>query len=316
METASIVLTSVLGVFILFSIIFILKSFFTVQQNQVGVLLRFSKFKGVKNPGLNFKIPFIDSVITISLQNISAELKFQAITNDQANVYFNALVLYRTKDNSEDSIKKVAFNFISVESFKLALSRTIEGMVRSFIAGKKQSEILTLRQEIVKHVQEHILEQFDNWGYALLDVQINDIKFDDAIMESMAKVVASKNKLAAAENEGNAVMIQKTKEAEAIGNSIKISAEAERIAAESRGRGVASFRKAVTEGLKSSVQELGGNNEAVGLIAFSMWTEAIKQMAENGKGNFINLDGSPDGMTKTFKTLQSLSSGKSLIKES
>lgn len=47
-----------------------------------------------------------------------------------------------------------------------------------------------------------------------------------------------------------------------------------------------------------------------------MWTEAIKQMAENGKGNFINLDGSPDGMTKTFKTLQSLSSGKSLIKES
>lgn len=95
-------------------------------------------------------------------------------------------------------------------------------MVRSFIAGKKQSEILTLRQEIVKHVQEHILEQFDNWGYALLDVQINDIKFDDAIMESMAKVVASKNKLAAAENEGNAVMIQKTKEAELIGNSIKI----------------------------------------------------------------------------------------------
>lgn len=289
------------------------KSFYTVPQNQVGVLLRFNKFVTATTPGLNFKIPFIDTFKLVSLQNISSELKFQAITIDQANVFFNALVVFSTKDSSTENIKKVAFNFLNPESFTLALSRTIEGMVRSFIAGKKQSEILTLRQEIVEHVKEHIKDNFDNWGYALHDIQINDIKFDEAIMTSMAQVVASKNKLAAAENEGNAVMIQKTKAAEAEGNAIKIAAEAERIAAELRGQGVAAFRKAVTDGLKTSVEELSGHKDAVTLIAFSMWTEAVKHVAENGEGNFINLDGSPEGMEKTFKTLSNLGNQKKML---
>lgn len=305
------ILLYVISAFVIFMIV--KQSFYTVPQNQVGVLLRFNKFVNVTNPGLNFKIPFIDKVKLISLQNISSELKFQAITLDQANVYFNALVVFSTKDSSVDSIKKVAFNFISYESFNLALGRTIEGMVRSYIAGKKQSEILTLRQEIVSHVKEHIQENFDNWGYALHDIQINDIKFDDAIMTSMAQVVASKNKLAAAENEGNAVMIQKTKAAEAEGNAIKISAQAEKVAAELRGQGVAAFRKAVTDGLKTSVEELSGHEDAISLISFSMWTEAVKHLAENGKGNFINLDGSPEGMQKTFTTLSNLGNQKKII---
>jgi len=36
------------------------------------------------------------------------------------------------------------------------------------------------------------------------------------------------------------------------------------------------------------------------LILFSMWTEAVKEFAEKGKGNVIFLDGSVDGMQKTM----------------
>ena len=37
-----------------------------------------------------------------------------------------------------------------------------------------------------------------------------------------------------------------------------------------------------------------------------MWTEAIKNFAEYGKGNVIFLDGSPDGMEMTMKQIQAL----------
>ena len=43
----------------------------------------------------------------------------------------------------------------------------------------------------------------------LFDLQINDITFDQAIADSMSKVVASNNLKAAAENEGQALLITK-----------------------------------------------------------------------------------------------------------
>ena len=42
------------------------------------------------------------------------------------------------------------------------------------------------------------------------------------------------------------------------------------------------------------------------LILFSIWTEAIKHFAEQGKGNVIFLDGSVDGMEKSMKQMMSL----------
>jgi hypothetical protein len=43
------------------------------------------------------------------------------------------------------------------------------------------------------------------------------------------------------------------------------------------------------------------------MIMFSMWTEAIKNFAEYGKGNVIFLDGSPEGMSKTMQQMMGMS---------
>jgi regulator of protease activity HflC (stomatin/prohibitin superfamily) len=140
-------------------------------------------------------------------------------------------------------------------------------------------------------------------GLSLLDLQINDITFDQAIMDSMSKVVASNNLKAAAENEGQALLITKTKAAEAEGNAIKIAAEAEREAARLRGQGVALFREEVARGMSQAAEQMKQANLDTNVILFSMWTEAIKNFAEFGKGNIIFLDGSPDGMEKTMKQI-------------
>ena len=125
-------------------------------------------------------------------------------------------------------------------------------------------------------------------------------------MRSMAKVVASNNLKAAAENEGQALLITKTKAAEAEGNAIKIAAEAEKIAAQLRGQGVALFRTEVTKGMAAAVQELADNHLDASLVYFSMWTEAIKHFAEQGKGNVIFLDGSNEGMSKNLEQMMAM----------
>ncbi len=289
---------SILGV-ILALIIF--SGFVTVKQGYVAIITVFGKYRRVIEPGLSFRIPFIETVYKrISIQNRSVEIEFQAVTQDQANVYFKAMMLYAVINQSESTIKNVAFKFVDESSFMQALIRTIEGTIRSFVATKKQAEILGLRTEIIEEVKMHLDSTLEEWGYHMIDIQLNDIMFDDEIIKSMAKVVASNNLKAAAENEGQALLITKTKAAEAEGNAIKISAIAEKEAAIQRGQGIALFRQEVAKGMAQAAKEMSEAQLDSSYLMFSLWTESIKHFAEHGKGNVIFLDGSTEGMQKTL----------------
>ncbi|TAE91072.1 MAG: hypothetical protein EAY81_00305, partial [Bacteroidetes bacterium] len=133
-----------LGVALLITLL----SIVTVQQGTVSVLTMFGKYRRILYPGLNFRIPLLEVIFKkISIQNRSIELDFQAITQDQANVYFKAMLLYSVVDNKEETLKNVAFKFVNERDFMTALIRTIEGGIRGFVATKKQAEILSLRKE-------------------------------------------------------------------------------------------------------------------------------------------------------------------------
>ena len=289
------------------AILVLLASIQTIQQGSIAIITMFGKYRRILYPGLNLKIPFLEVIYRkISIQNRSIELDFQAITQDQANVYFKAMLLYSVFDNREETLKNVAFKFVNDRDFMTALIRTIEGSIRGFVATKKQAEILALRKEIVESVKEGIDAVLESWGYHLIDLQLNDITFDEVITKSMAQVVASSHLKAAAENEGQALLITKTKAAEAEGNAIKISAEAEKIAAQMRGEGIALFRKEVAKGMSDAANEMKEADLDSSFLLFSMWTEAIKNFASDGKGNVIFLDGSTDGMNKTLKEMMAM----------
>lgn len=279
----------------------------TVNQGTIAIITMFGKYRRILLPGLRLRIPLIESIFRrVSIQNQSIELEFQAVTIDQANVYFKSMLLYSVQNSEEETVKKVAFKFISNKDLMQALVRTVEGSIRAYVATKKQAEVLTARREIVDFVKEQIDNSLEEWGYHLQDLQINDITFDQVVMDSMSKVVASNNLKAAAENEGQALLITKTKAAEAEGNSIKISAQAEKEAAQLRGQGVALFRQEVAKGMTEAAEEMKQANLDTNVILFSMWTEAIKNFAEYGKGNVIFLDGSPEGMDRTMKQMMGL----------
>jgi regulator of protease activity HflC (stomatin/prohibitin superfamily) len=258
-------------------------------------------------------IPFVERVKrTVSIQNRTDQLKFSAITSDQAAVHFTATIIYTVADHLEETVKLVAFKFINPESFITALTSTVEASVREFVATKKQAEVLGLRQDIVSHAKHTLDAQLASWGYTLVDLTVNDIAFDSEVMTSMSRVVAATNAQRAAEFEGEALRITLVKKAEAEGAAIRITATNEAEAARLRGEGLAMFRKALAEGLGESADMLEKHNIDPTIIAFSMWTEMVRDTAKEGKGNTIFLDGGMENLSDSLHRLQAMVSKPSI----
>lgn len=279
-----------------------------IKQGHVGVTVLFGKFNRLLRPGLNFRVPFAERVFrSISLQLHSAELEFQAITGDQANVNFKALIIYTVANGHEETVMKAAFKFIDQRSFMQSLIRSIEGSIRSYVAVKRQSEILALRREIVDEVNSHIEHELQDWGFHLVNLQINDISFDEAIMRSMAQVVASNNMMLAAQNEAQAQYITKTRVAEAEAQAKRVVAQADKDADNLRGEGNALLRKQMAIGLAGAGEIMEANGVDPAFMLYTMWLDAMKFVVSHSHGNILSFDGSMQGFDKTMRQMNQLS---------
>ena len=279
-----------------------------IKQGHVGVAVLFGRYSRLLRPGLNFRIPFFERVFkSVSLQLRSAELEFQAITGDQANVNFKALIIYTVANGNEETIMKAAFKFVDERSFMQSLIRSIEGSIRSYVALKKQSEILALRREIVDEVNSYIEHELQDWGFHLVALQINDISFDEAILRSMAQVVASNNMMLAAQNEAQAQYITKTRVAEAEAQAKRLVAQAEKDVDQLRGEGNALLRKQMAIGLADAGQTMEQSGVDPAFMLYTMWLDAMKLVASHSKGNILSFDGSMEGFERTMRQMNQLS---------
>lgn len=293
--------TFFLAVAFVVAVIVILSGFVTVDQGHVVIITQFGRYKRFMKPGLSIKWPWEKKHLRVSLQNRALEVNFQAITKDQANVYFKSMLLYSVAKDNEETIKNAAFSFNSPAEFQLAMQKLVEGEVRAFVASKNQDEILGIRQEMASNIKEHIDIKIEIWGYALHDIQITDLQFDKEITDSMAKVVSSFNLRKAAENEGAALLIKKTKEAEAEGAFIKIQAESEKDAWRKKGEGLAAFREEVSKGIKIAVEELKEADVDPSYLLFFMYSESLKHIAEKGTGSTIFIDSSASAQDRIMQ---------------
>jgi regulator of protease activity HflC (stomatin/prohibitin superfamily) len=278
----------------------------TVAQATVGVVTVFGKYHRIMREGLNFKLPWEKVDYRLSLQNRALQLEFQAITQDQANVKFATMVLYAVGGSDEESIKKAVFSFASMQEFQLALQRTIDGSIRQFVATTKQSDILGMRAEIVDHTKKNLDEVVLAWGYVVRDIQITDMTFDKEIIDSMARVVSSKNLLAAAANEGAALLVKRTKDAEAEAAFKTIGAEAEKKASALRGEGLALFRKNIASGMKDAADSLKAAGVTAEFLLFLEYTDALKYVADHGQGKVIFMDNGASSAARVMQGILSM----------
>ena len=299
-----------MGIAILVGVVFIfilmITMVQTVAQATVSVVTVFGKYSRVMREGLNFKLPWEAVLTALSLQNRALELEFQAITLDQANVKFSTMIVYAVADSSEETIKRATFSFAAYHEFLLALQRTIDGSIRQFVSTTKQAQILGMRTEIVEHTKKNLDEVVSSWGYVVRDIQITDMTFDREIIDSMARVVSSKNLLAAAENEGAALLVKRTKDAEAEAAYKTIGAEAEKKAAALRGEGLALFRKNIADGMKEAAASLHSAGVDANFLLFLEYTDALKYVADHAQGKVIFMDNGPSGANRIIQGIEGL----------
>ena len=286
--------------------VFLLTAFRSVPQSTVAVITVFGKYRRVMREGLNLKMPWETVMQRLSLQNRALQMEFQAITQDQANVKFATMVLYTVAGADEETIKKAVFSFATPQEFQLALQRTIDGSIRQFVATTKQADILGMRAEIVEHTKKNLDEVVSSWGYVVRDIQITDMTFDKEIMDSMARVVSSKNLLAAASNEGAALLVKRTKDAEAEAAYKTIGAEAEKKAAALRGEGLALFRKNIADGMKEAAESLRVAGVDSNFLLFLEYTDALKYVADHAQGKVIFMDSGAGSSTRVLQGVLSV----------
>jgi regulator of protease activity HflC (stomatin/prohibitin superfamily) len=287
------------------ALVWVLRQVRSIPQSNIAVVTAFGKYQRVMREGLNVKMPWEGISQTLSLQNRALQMEFQAITRDQANVKFSTMVVYAVANADEETIKRAVFSFASYQEFQLALQRTIDGSIRQFVATTLQADILAMRAEIVDHTKHTLDEVVSSWGYVVRDIQITDMTFDKEIMDSMARVVSSKNLLAAAANEGAALLVKRTKDAEAEAAYKTIGAEAEKKAAALRGEGLALFRRNIAEGMKEAAANLRQAGVDSSILLFLEYTDALKYVADHAQGKVVFMD---NGAGATVRVAQQISS--------
>ncbi len=152
-----------------------------VKQYERGVVLRFGRLLGVRNPGLNVILPFIDRMTKISLRIVPFVLEPQeVITRDNVTVKVDAVVYFMVIE----PVKVV----INVENYRQAIIQLALTTLRSVLGQSDLDELLAHRDQINLRLREIIDEQSEEpWGVRATLVEVKDVLLPEAMQRTMAK---------------------------------------------------------------------------------------------------------------------------------
>jgi len=153
-----------------------------VRQYERGVVLRFGRLAGVREPGFNLIAPFlIDRMTKMSLRIQTMVLEPQeVITKDNVTVKVDAVVYFMVID----PVKAV----INVENYRQAITQLALTTLRSVLGQSELDELLAHRDEINHRLGQIIDEQSEEpWGVRATLVEVKDVLLPDSMQRAMAR---------------------------------------------------------------------------------------------------------------------------------
>ena len=196
-------------------VILLALGFRVVHQWERGVLLRFGKLVGIRNPGLNYIIPIVNRLIKVDIRVMTVVLEPQeVITKDNVTIKVDAVVYFRVVD-AEKAV-------INVENFVSASTQIALTTLRSVLGQSELDELLAHRDEINLRLKEIIDVQTEQpWGVLVTVAEVKDVLLPETMQRAMArqaeaerekraKVVHAEGERLAAENLSEAAKILAT----------------------------------------------------------------------------------------------------------
>jgi modulator of FtsH protease HflC len=147
-----------------------LNSMFIVNQTQQALVFQFGEVvRVVKEPGLSFKIPMIQSVdyFDLRLLNFVAEEK-EVISSDQKRLIVSAFSKYKI-DNPLEFYKSVR----NEAGARSRLNGILESSMRQVIGMHPLSALLSeQRTEIMQTIEQNFANEAKRFGLSIVDVRI------------------------------------------------------------------------------------------------------------------------------------------------
>jgi regulator of protease activity HflC (stomatin/prohibitin superfamily) len=270
-----------LGVVALILLTMILGSFFTVNTAQVAVITRFGKFLRVADPGLNWKMPYFDTVAGIvSLRVNQITLTMETKTKD--NVFVTISVQNRVRPEKVfDAYYKLSDPTAQIKSY-------VEQVILGHVPGMTLDEVFASQSSIAAAVKQELDADMATFGYEIVNVLVTDIVPDQKVKSAMNDINAAQREQVAANARGEAEKILVVKRAEAEAESKAL-----------QGQGIANQRKAIIEGLQNSVEEFqkavdgASSRDVMQLVLVTQYFDTLKSIGESDKTNTLFLSHSP-----------------------
>jgi regulator of protease activity HflC (stomatin/prohibitin superfamily) len=135
-----------------------------VNQWEEGVHLRFGKYISVVEPGLVWKLPFFDHVITTPIITQTVNLKPQTVTSeDEKSVVLTSIVRYHIHDVEKFLLGVMHANDVLVD--------TTQGIIRDIVEGCKWSDLYDLSTVVTPEINK----QVEKWGITVELVSFPDL---------------------------------------------------------------------------------------------------------------------------------------------
>ena len=280
MDIVALVLLAIVAVIVLS---LVLGSFFTVNTAQVAVISRFGKFLRVADPGLNWKVPYFDSVAgLVSLRVNQITLTMETKTKDNVFVTIPISVQNRVRpEKVYDAYYKLSDPVAQIKSY-------VEQVILGHVPGMTLDEVFASQSSIAAAVKQELDADMATFGYEIVNVLVTDIVPDQKVKSAMNDINAAQREQVAANARGEAEKILVVKKAEAEAESKAL-----------QGQGIANQRKAIIEGMQVSIEQFqkvvdgASSKDVMQLVMVTQYFDTLKSIGENDKTNTLFLSHSP-----------------------
>ncbi len=280
MDIFFIVLLAIVAIIVLS---LILGSFFTVNTAQVAVITRFGKFLRVAEPGLNWKVPYFDSVAgMVSLRVNQITLTMETKTKDNVFVTIPISVQNRVRpEKVYDAYYKLSDPVAQIKSY-------VEQVILGHVPGMTLDEVFATQSSIAAAVKQELDADMATFGYEIVNVLVTDIVPDAKVKSAMNDINAAQREQVAANARGEAEKILVVKKAEAEAESKAL-----------QGQGIANQRKAIIEGLQVSIEQFqkvvdgASSRDVMQLVLVTQYFDTLKSIGESDRTNTLFLSHSP-----------------------
>ena len=238
--------TGIVALFVLFVVLIVAySSVFTVQQTEQALVVRLGKPVGVvTEPGLHFKAPFVDSVISIDnrildLENPSQEI----IAFDRRRLVVDAFARYRIKDPL-----RFYTSVGSIQAANLQLTTLLNASLRRVLGEATFIQIVRdEREALMARIRDQLDKEADGYGIQVADVRIRRADLPEQNSQAVYQRMQTERQREAAEFRAQGGQKAQEIRSNADREATVIVAEANSTAEQMRGEGDAERNRLFAE---------------------------------------------------------------------